>query len=265
MLNHSIFLQNLKNYSINDAEYENHVILVTGAANGIGRTLTKYLSSHGTTVLMLDKDEVALNQLYDDILRDGHKEPVIIHQDLKAINQEIVDLLVNQTVEELGRIDGIVFCACEYGNNSPIEHYQLDAWSSTIKVNLYASFLIAKSFLPLLRKAKDSTMIFTTSSQVRKSTAYWGANAVTDKALYGLVQTIADETENDSIEVFSLDPGEVFTSYMKTNYPGRSLSQLPTTDDVIPAYCYLLSSKANSARSSGHHYYIKDDALYGYV
>ncbi len=53
------------------------IILLTGAANGIGRALSDAMAMHGATVIMLDKDVHGLEKAYDDIVAAGYTEPAL--------------------------------------------------------------------------------------------------------------------------------------------------------------------------------------------
>jgi NAD(P)-dependent dehydrogenase (short-subunit alcohol dehydrogenase family) len=75
----------------------------------------------------------------------------------------------------------------------------------------------------------------------RKGRAYWGAYAVSKFATEGFMQTLADELENTSnIRVNSLNPGATRTAMRATAYPAENPNTLPTPEDIMPAYLYLM-------------------------
>ena len=155
-----------------------NVYLVTGAANGIGRSLSLQLATLGATVILLDKDDTGLNQVYDEIIALGKGEPVLVHQDLTLLTQNNCDTLLAQVQNSCGRLNGLIHCAAESGHLSPIEHYSDEDWSTVIRANLHSPYLLTRTLKAALPTEKPGMIIFSTSEQAIKSTAYWGAFAV---------------------------------------------------------------------------------------
>ena len=83
-------------------------ILITGASNGIGKSLAINLSKFGANVIMLSKNEQALDSVYDEIKEKYNTEPMIIKCDLTDLNeiksQEITDIIA----ENYSRLDAII-------------------------------------------------------------------------------------------------------------------------------------------------------------
>ena len=62
-------------------------ILITGASSGIGKSLAINLSKFGANVIMLSKNEKALDSVYDEIKEKYNTEPMIIKCDLADLNE----------------------------------------------------------------------------------------------------------------------------------------------------------------------------------
>ena len=71
-----------------EQEFKDKVIMVTGAADGIGKAVTIALAELGATVLMLDKKSRHLEKLFDDITERGFQEPIILPIDLLEVTPE---------------------------------------------------------------------------------------------------------------------------------------------------------------------------------
>jgi len=67
-----------------DGTLADRIILITGAADGIGRALARSCAKHGATVILLDRNVRGLEQAYDEILAAGHREPALYPLDLQA-------------------------------------------------------------------------------------------------------------------------------------------------------------------------------------
>ena len=95
------------------------VILVTGAAAGIGRAAALAFAQHGATLVLLDRQEKALEQTYDAIEQAGGAQPAIITLDLAKASLEHYQALQQQLEQELGRLDGLLHNAAELGELAP--------------------------------------------------------------------------------------------------------------------------------------------------
>ena len=126
-----------------------------------------------------------------------------------------------------------------------MEHYDIKLWYQVMQVNLNAPFLLTKSCLKLLKKAPDSSVIFTSSSVGRKGRAYWGAYAVSKFATEGMMQILADELEN-TIRINSINPGATRTAMRAMAYPAEDLMILPTPDAIMPLYLYLMGADSHA-------------------
>ena len=79
---------------------------------------------------------------------------------LTLLTQNHCELLVTQITDTFGELDGIVHCAVETGNLSPICHYSEDDWSAVIRANLHSPYLLTRALMPVLSSNKPGTVIF---------------------------------------------------------------------------------------------------------
>jgi NAD(P)-dependent dehydrogenase (short-subunit alcohol dehydrogenase family) len=217
------------------------IILVTGAADGIGRAAARAFAQHGATVVLLDRAVGALNTVYDEIERAGCPQPAIIHLDLATAGIEAYAAVGQKIEEELGHLDGLLHNAAELGTLTPIELYDLALWARVFSVNVHAPLALTRACLPSLKKSADASIVFTTADVGRHGRAYWGAYGVSCFALEGLMQIWADELEtNTRIRVNSLDPGAVRTAMRARAYPGENPQDLRHPEDIMSTYIYLM-------------------------
>ena len=116
---------------MSSGELSDTVILVTGAANGIGAAVAKAYAAEGATIVLLDKDVPGLEKTYDAI--NTSSTPAAIYPlDLKGAGIDDYRDLVNTLETEFGRLDGLVHCAASLGQLAPIEHQDPLSWSETL-------------------------------------------------------------------------------------------------------------------------------------
>ena len=229
----------LRAYKPRDRLLEDRVILVTGANRGIGRAVARDLNRHGATVVLHGRDGAALNELYRE-LRAAGPEPAVAELDFARAQGDAYQYLTDQLETRYGRLDGLLHNAGVLGDRSPIEHYDIGVWQTVMHVNLNAPFILTRCLLPLLRRADDASVVFTTSGVGNRGRSYWGAYCCSKFATEGLAQVLADELENTNIRVNCIDPGAVRTAMRQAAYPGENPKTLPTPESLTGAYLYLL-------------------------
>jgi NAD(P)-dependent dehydrogenase (short-subunit alcohol dehydrogenase family) len=220
---------------------QDRVILVTGAGAGIGRAAAIAFAKHQATVLLLGRAVSKLESVYDEIVNAGFPQPAIAPMNLAKAGGPDYSQLVERIDSEYGRLDGLLHNAGILGQLTPIEHHDIATWTEVLHVNLTAPFVLSKMLLPLLKKSRDASLLFTSSGVGRKGRAYWGAYAVSKFGTEGLSQILADETEETgTIRVNCINPGRTRTAMRRAAYPGEDPGTLPAAEDIMSAYLYLM-------------------------
>jgi NAD(P)-dependent dehydrogenase (short-subunit alcohol dehydrogenase family) len=237
--------QSLANWQASPALLRERIILLTGAANGIGRALADSLAAHGATLVLLDKDVHGLEYAYDAIVAAGHPEPALYPMDLQGATPDDYRDLADTLEKEFGHLDGLIHDAAELGALVPISNFTTDLWFKTLQVNLNAPCLLTMACLGLLNASTDASIIFTSDSVGRHGKAYWGAYGVAKAGIENFMQTLADElAANTPIRVNSLDPGAVFTGLRRIAYPAESREGLREPADVVKPFLFLASAES---------------------
>lgn len=223
------------------------IIVITGAGDGIGRAAALSYAKHGATVILLGRTTEKLEQTYDQIEALGYPQAVIYPLDLKVASEQDFQNMHEQLEQEFGALQGLLHNASILGDRKPIASTSTSRWSELMQVNVNAAFAITQALLPLLEKADDASIIFTSSGVGRKGRAYWGAYATSKFAVEGLMEVLADELENTSnIRANSINPGATNTAMRRTAYPAENPSKNPDPDEIMPAYLFLMGSDSKS-------------------
>ncbi len=231
----------MQNYKPEKNLLKNKIILITGAANGIGKATSLAFAKYGATVILLDKVISKLEQVYDQIEQDNCPQPAIYPMDLSGANVKDYEDLTDNLSNEFGYLDGILHNAALFGGLMPITQHDLEHWSKVMQVNLNAPYLLSRYCLPLLKKSVCSSIIFTADDVGIIGKAYWGAYAISKAACTNLMQIMADELEeNTLVRVNSINPGVVATAMRAAAYPGEDPNLIPQVKTIIPSYLYLM-------------------------
>ena len=216
-------------------------ILITGAGDGIGRAAALSFARHGATVLLLGRTLSKLEAVYDEIEQAGGAQPALLPLNLSSATLSDYTQMDNMIETEIGHLDGILHNAAILGPLTPLQMYDPDTFDDVMTVNLRAPFQLTQTLLPLLRQSKDASVLFTTSSVGRTARAFWGAYAVSKSGLESVSKIFSDELANvSSIRFNCINPGPTRTNMRAHAYPGENPYNLPTPDDIMPLYLYLM-------------------------
>jgi len=215
-------------------------IMVTGAGDGIGRVAATTFARHGATVILLGRSRAKLEQTYDAIEDAGHPQPAIVPLNLETASVRDFAGVAAILEQEFGHLDGLLHNAAELVFLSRIDDYDYEVWEKLLRVNLTAPFLLTQACLPLLRRASDASILFTSDRVGRKGKAYWGAYGVSKFGLEGLMQILADETEHSNIRANSIAPAPTRTNLRARAYPGEDPTKLAPAERFMNLYLFLM-------------------------
>jgi len=222
------------------------VILVTGAGQGLGRSVALACARHGATVALLGRRQEKLEATYDAIVAAGGADPALVPLDLEAAGSAEYEALTQLIRKDLKRLDGIAHCAVHFVPLGPLANQTIETWTTLLKVNLAAPFAITRACLPLLASAPDSSVVFTGETHGAQPAAYWGGFAVSKSGLSPLAHIWADErdrTPNPRMNV--LVPGPIASPQRARSHPGEDPASLRTLDAAARAFLFLLGPEGS--------------------
>ena len=234
------------NFDLNLLKNKN--ILITGASNGIGKSLSENLSKYGANVIMLSRNENALDAIYDSLKEKYKTAPCILKCDLENLDDKKSQEIANIISKNYKGLDSVIHNAAILEKMSDIESFDTQTWNKVMRVNLTSAFILSKYLIPLMKSSPTPRIIFTTSSLGKKAKAFWGAYSVSKSGVNALSNILSDELESISnIKVFNFDPKATKTDMRAMAYPAEDPSTIKNPDQLINYYLWMLSEKSSSS------------------
>jgi 3-oxoacyl-[acyl-carrier protein] reductase len=201
--------------------FENQVILVTGASRGIGKQIALDFLDCGAKLIVTatheNKKAALINQLGSDIC--------FIPVDFSSITS------TQNFLKKITEVEKIDVCINNAGlsRHQPIEKITIEDWNITHDVNLKAPFLLIQAMATIMKKHHYGRIINISSIWGHITTSERMAYASTKFGLRGLTISAAAELAQHNILVNAVSPGITLTDMVKKNFSAEKLQSLATS------------------------------------
>ena len=192
----------------NPMSLEGKVIIVTGAASGIGRETSKVLNSLGAKLLLLDYNEGGLAQVGNELGRE------VICRSIDLTDFDALKTVLTEGKQELGAsYTGLVHCA-GIPSVLPLRALTNEQYDKVMKINTQAGLNLAKVFTS--KQGHDSekqcSIVFISSVYGVVGSAANVAYATSKAAIIGMTKALAIEFASKNIRVNCVAPGFIKTT-----------------------------------------------------
>jgi NAD(P)-dependent dehydrogenase (short-subunit alcohol dehydrogenase family) len=228
-------------------EYEDKVVIITGAGGGIGSATARLFAAEGAVPVLLDRDEGPLKELAGDI--DGHAH----HLDLR--DESAIDSFIDQVVAEHGRIDALINIAGVFvGTEGPVEESSRRMWDLSLDVNLRATTHLTARALPHLVVAGSGAIVMTSSTQARAADVGWASYGIAKAGVEALTRYVATQYGPQGVRCNCVAPGVTATPRALERFPedrARSvrantpLRRFGQPEELAEAYLFLASPRSS--------------------
>ena len=197
-----------KHHSSNP-EFAGEVMLVTGAASGIGKACSEMFMARGAAVVGLD-----LNPAVKTVFN----QPEFLGIECDVTLEKSLQDALEQTVRRFGGLDMLILNAGIFPKSQPIASLDLETWQHTMRVNLDANLSLMREAHPLLKLAPNGgRVVVIASKNVPAPGPGAAAYSASKSALTQLARVAALEWGADSIRVNVLHPNAVFDTGIWTD------------------------------------------------
>lgn len=228
-------------------DLQGKVVIVTGAAQGIGEAIARRFGAEGSIVLAADVKADEVKAVAGGIVADGGKATAMI---VDISSEEQVEGMFDKALEEFGTVDVVVNNA---GLISPTKHI-LEAdkawWDRLISVNLTGTFMCSRRAAHIMANNGTGSIINMSSGGGTKAHRAFVAYDSTKGGIEAMTRALALDLGPYGVRVNCLIPGFIDTYGISDE--GRAaqnaivpLGRMGTADDMAGAAVFLASSDAS--------------------
>ncbi len=207
--------------------FEDKVVVITGAAGGIGRETALRFASEGCHVVAVDVDPSQLDETMKAV-SDAGGDGLPIRADVTKSSD--VERYVSEAAAHFGGIDYFFNNAGIEGAVAPLTEYPEDVFRKVLEVNVTGVWLGMKYIAPVLRERGGGAIVNTASTAGLGGTPTLIAYGASKHAVVGMTKSAALELAADGIRVNAVCPGPIETRMM------RSIERGSNPDEPEAAY-----------------------------
>lgn len=194
--------------------FRGKVVIVTGAASGLGRETAVRLAREGADLMLVDRDAAALKTLKSEIgKREGAAQALIMAADVAS--EKDVRKYVQKTVKTFARIDGFFNNAGIEGKQNLTEDFGAKEFDRVIDINLNGVFYGMAAVLQVMREQGSGSIVNSASVGGIRGVGNQSGYAASKHGVVGLTRNSAVEYGQYGISINAIAPGAIMTAMVE--------------------------------------------------
>jgi NAD(P)-dependent dehydrogenase (short-subunit alcohol dehydrogenase family) len=230
-------------------DFTGNVVVITGAARGIGRTMTKEFVKTGAQVIAVDRDQSGLMETCETL------EEIVCPLVADISSEDGVKAIMDEAVNRFGGVDVCVNNAAVAPHTSLLEE-RAQVWDRVYAVNCRGTFLMTQAAANvMINNGKGGRIINFSSAAARRGSPGGAAYASSRAAVEAFSRVAAIELAPHKILVNTISPGlidtqprplpKVMAERLKTRIPTLPLARPGVPEEVVYVVMFLASDASS--------------------
>ena len=228
------------------------VIVITGGADGIGKSLAYGIAREGATAVIVDINEQKLQATKDAMIGEGLSCEAFL---MNVTKEDQIEKVIAELINKFGHIDGWVNNA-GITSKSPLFETTTQEYDRIMEINLKGTFLCCKAVAKVMVEQKSGSIINISSIAGRTGGGLLGTcvYAASKGGVISFTKGIARELASSKVRANIVAPGSIDTAMTLENHTKESyeasIRQIPLhrrglPEDIVGAVVFLLSDESS--------------------
>lgn len=216
------------------------VVLMTGAAGGLGSAVARRFADGGAQVALVDRQSARLAELFSDL------PGAMLIGDTDVTDPAAVQRMVDQVIAERGRIDALINMAGTWRGGTPLHETPLDTWDFLMTLNAKSVFLVCQAVIPHMiarRSGKIVSVAAKSGLEGKANTAVYNASK---SVVIRLTESLSAELKDHEINVNCVLPTIIDTPANRQQMPTSDFSRWVTPEAMADVLLFLCSDASRA-------------------
>ena len=222
-------------------DFQDQVVLVTGAAGDLGRVVVQsFLEGGAAAVVASDRNPAKLAAAWESVAGER-----VLTLAASLDDPSGAAGLVAAIEARLGRLDVLAHCAGGFRGGQPVWKTPVDDFEAMWSSNARATFLVCRAAFPLMLRQRGGAIVAVASNAARKGTARMAGYSASKAAALRIVESLAAEGRDEGIRVNAVLPGTLDTPQNRAAMPDADRASWATPEQVARLIVFLASRQAS--------------------
>lgn len=221
-------------------EFQNKVVLITGAAGVLGKAVAAAYSAAGASLVLVDMNST--------VLADSYRDEKAPHLCLTADLTDAVSIgnAVAQAKSRFGTIDVLCNIAGGFTMGECVHETSSETWSKMLNMNAMTMLNTTQAVVPVMLAGGGGKVISIGAGAGQRGQANMGAYSASKSVVIRLTESMAAELREQNINVNCVLPSIIDTPQNRADMPDADPKRWVAPQDLAQVILFL-SSKASSA------------------
>lgn len=224
------------------SDFNNKVVMVTGAAGNLGSATARAFLDGGARLVLIDLRQERLEETYADL----QEEDAVFFAGVDLTDDGAVEGMVYEAVQQMGTIDVLANIAGGFRSGAPVHETSLDTWQYMLDLNARTVLVTARAVVPHMLQQKSGKIINIASRAALKAGAKSAAYAAAKSAVIRLTESMSAGLKASGINVNCLIPGTIDTPQNRKSMPNADVAKWVEPQALADVILFLASEKARA-------------------
>ena len=193
--------------STSSVEFNDQVVVISGAATGIGRSSAHLIAARGAKIVALDFNKSALSELATELNLSPNQVHVCDISDQNQVNNSISTIL-----KDHGAVDALINTAGIVGpSNTQFVDINWPDFEKVLQVNLYGAIWLTQAVIPSMKANKYGRIVHLASIAGKEGNPGLSPYNTSKAGMIGFVKGVAKEIAADGVLINTLAPAVIST------------------------------------------------------
>jgi NAD(P)-dependent dehydrogenase (short-subunit alcohol dehydrogenase family) len=225
----------------------NRVAVITGAAGGLGSTVTRELATRGVSLALLGNDPVKMEALTKSLSLPASR---LLTQTVDLLDPAETESAAEAVVAKFSKIDILLHLVGGWTGGKSLLEATADDLTFMLNQHVWTSFNVIQAFVPHLIKNGWGRVVMITSPYAARPTAKGGPYAVGKSGQEAIMLTLSQELKGTGVTANLLQAKTIDAKREKTSNPSPDNASWTTPEELTAGMLYLLSEEAGTVNGA---------------